>query len=96
MTGTLDRYAPACGRRDRRQIPIGPLDLEREFGLLGGRYFSWARGARLQSIVLGRVDSFGSLRLSAGAFTGLLPCAAAARIPAAASPAFPAATRRAR
>ena len=90
MIATVDRYAPGfAGSVIGRQI-LSPLDLERQFGLLGGDIFHGALTLnQLFSArpMLGYADYRGPLRAST--------IAAPAPIPAAASPAPPATMPRA-
>ena len=89
MIDTVDRYAPGFKASVVGRQALSPLDLEEVFGLTGGDIFHgalsldqlfWARPA------LGYADYRGRCRDSISA--------ARAPIPAAASPARPATTRR--
>ena len=90
MIATVDKYAPGFAASVIGRQVLSPLDLERQFGLLGGDIFHGALTLnQLFSArpMLGHADYRGPLK-------GLYHCGAAP-IPAAASPARPATTPRA-
>ena len=92
MIDTVERYAPGFKASILGRQMLSPLDLERTFGLTGGDIFHGALS--LDQIVLGAADA-GLCRLSRRRVRAFI-IAAQARIPAAASPARRATTRRAR
>ena len=91
MIATVDRYAPGFKASVLGRQILTPLDLEREFGLIGGDIFHGA----LSLNQLFSARPMLAMRTIAAPLPGLY-CAAPARIRAAASPARRATTRRGR